>query len=34
MQVPYRKTIQVIEPLSLRKKIIEDLLELIDYYQI
>ncbi|MGO0906935.1 helix-turn-helix transcriptional regulator [Clostridioides difficile] len=32
--LPYRKTIQVIEPLSLKKKIIEYLLELIDYYQI
>lgn len=32
--LPYRKTIQVIQPLSLRKKMIEDLLELIDYYQI
>ena len=32
--LPYRKSIQIIEPLSLRKKIVENLLELIDYYQI
>lgn len=32
--LPYRKSIQIIEPLSLRKKIVENLVELINHYQI
>lgn len=32
--LPYRKSIQIIEPLSLRKKIVENLFELINHYQI
>ncbi|WP_250675521.1 YafY family protein (plasmid) [Paraclostridium ghonii] len=32
--LPYGKSIQIIEPLSLRDKMVENLLELIDYYQI
>ncbi len=32
--LPYGKSIQVIEPLSLKEKIIETLLELIKYYKI
>lgn len=32
--LPYGKSIQIIEPLSLKKKIIEVLLELIEHYQV
>ncbi len=32
--LPYGKSIQVIEPLSLKEKIIETLLELIKYYKV
>ncbi|MCR8747214.1 helix-turn-helix transcriptional regulator [Romboutsia lituseburensis] len=32
--LPYRKSIQIIEPLSIRKKIVENLVELINHYQI
>ncbi|MGL5378838.1 helix-turn-helix transcriptional regulator [Clostridium sp.] len=34
MLFPYGKSIQVIEPLSLRNKMVESLLELINHYQI
>ncbi|UDN59002.1 helix-turn-helix transcriptional regulator [Clostridioides sp. ES-S-0010-02] len=32
--IPYRKSIQIIEPLSFRDKMVENLLELISHYQI